>query len=743
MRGRENRSISLKGGRAIVALVIITFLACAELTLLAQSDQQQLIVTASFDGKTISPREPLQLTLSRELMASEGRIAVMIGKTDVSSPLVASGNTLIYSPNIIPLSEGQTQVTVYLVTSHDAWKQIAAFTLNVQMLQSRQSVSGQSSSFEPQTSATGEQQGSSSHQTRRLKWGLDRAEMIPSITIGMKSQAFETHFPDQNRPPRPTFADATLQASLRADIARAAFNSQIQFDVLGSSFRQEALRFAERGNDAPRIDLSSYLMQFQAGKTRFSVGHVGFGTNRHLINSFSSRGLSLTLPLSRRADFSLAAMNGTSIVGWNNFFGLNRANHQIISGSFGFEFVPERPGGLRIESTLLDGRLLPLSNFNQGNINDAERSRGAGIRILASDKEQRFRFDGGLARSLFTNPSDPFLGQGRDVVAVSQVARNARYIDASYTMLQNFALSETRNASLTINYRHERVDPLFRSIAAFTQADRNQNQFEIVTAIGEVTAVLSHQRFSDNLANIPSILKSLSRRTNFILGAPVGSFFSSAYQSSVWFPRISYSYDDVHQFGASAPINGGFENPGTIPDQVSRNQNLNADWLIGKARFGYRFNRSFQDNRQQGRERADLKNLANNFSAGWNPTSTFDLSFDLNFESAFNREATRIDRTLRVGTIINWRMTPHATLAAIFSATAAGDTQATSRNRSAEIDLQWAYRFASEKSRYRRWQTNFFIRYANRYSSSRDFVFNFDNLTKTQTINLGLNFTFF
>jgi hypothetical protein len=88
-------------------------------------------------------------------------------------------------------------------------------------------------------------------------------------------------------------------------------------------------------------------------------------------------------------------------------------------------------------------------------------------------------------------------------------------------------------------------------------------------------------------------------------------------------------------------------------------------------------------------------------------------------------------------------MTSRATLAASVSTIFAGDAADTSDSRNAEVDLQWSYRFGLERSRYRRVQGQFFIRYANRYQRSFDQIFALNSRTKLQTFNVGLSFTFF
>jgi hypothetical protein len=206
---------------------------------------------------------------------------------------------------------------------------------------------------------------------------------------------------------------------------------------------------------------------------------------------------------------------------------------------------------------------------------------------------------------------------------------------------------------------------------------------------------------------------------------------------------VSYTFDEVHQFGASIPVNGGFEVPSTIPDQVSTNQTFSADWQIKTVRWGYRFNRSFQDNHQPGRELADLQNITNLWTVGMQPSTKIGFNMDIGWDSAFNKEQKRTNHTLRVGPGFNWTMTRSMILAGTFSMTRLAELANTSRNLNGEADVQWSYRFAFDKGKHKTVQTQFFIRYANHYFYSRDSVFGFGNLTKLQTLSTGLNFTFF
>jgi hypothetical protein len=707
------------------------------------SPSQELKVTSNLTDQEVEPTFALTFTPSRSLPAVEGRLAVLIGQMDISNLLTPTGDSLSYLPRILPLPAGESLIKVFLVTPSNEWREITQLTLRVKA-PAPADASPKQPGDQAQPSAT------DPAQTAAAK----KYSFTPSLTLGMKSQLTERHFPDSNRPERPTFTDATLQASLKSEMTNGWFGNQMQFDLVGSSFQKEALRFAELGATAPKVDMSSYLTQFQLNGAKFQAGHTTFGTNRHLINSFGSRGLTLSIPLGKRSDFSLAALNGTSIVGWNNFFGLDRRKHQILSATLGFEFIGQRPGGFRLEAAALSGSLQPLAGFNQGVINDAEQSKGGSLRLLATDKAQRLKLEGGFTRSLFSNPSDPLLNQNQPVIPVKETTRSAYYLDTSYALLQNLKLSEKKTANLRLNYRLENVDPLFRSVAATTLADRFQHELEITGAVGEITATVSHQQFHDNLAEVPSLLETLSRRYVVVVSVPLASLApagtdgdgaANRLSRSMWLPRLGYNMNRIHQFGRAFPLNAGFNDPSQVPDQISENHDFSSEWQFQTWRLTYRFNRSFQDNRQPGRVLADLLNQIHGVTLGLTPHTTFDLNFDLNVESAKSFETARVDRTLRAGLNTNWRMTRRMTINVIASNTLAGDlARRITRSRSTEFDVQWSYQFTrGGEAGWRKVKGQFFIRYADRYARTRDLIFGLDNLTRLKTLNGGINFVFF
>ena len=737
-----------------------------------QAEGQELTITASFTSQSsVQTNEAISFQLSRPLSQAEGRLAVVVGQLDVSSLLRITDQTASYDARVLPLPLGDTEVTLYLVSSNNAWKEVARFPLRVappvaavglpESAQSDTAAAGRSTE-----SAEAAQNGQPTAAPALRRFGFDKFDWAPSLNIGFKSQFAEAHFPDSNRPQRASFTDGTIQGSLKGDLARGKWQIGQQFDIVGSSFRSEALRFGVLANDAPLIDLSAYSMQFQHGRSKFSAGHTSYGAHRHLINSLNSRGLTATIPLNTRMDFTLAAMNSTNIVGWSNFFGVQNRRHSLLGGTLGLELLPNRPGGLRIEGGFLDAWFQPRNNFNQGNINDTERSRGWTTRALTKDKTERLRLDAGFTRSRFINPEDPLLAQGASVVASRRVTRDARYAEVSLNLLKDLSFavikpadSNTQNnaenqpppadpkkLNLTLNLRHENVDPLYKSIGASTQADLHQNQVEIVGSYGDLSFSAAHTRFNDNLAGIRTILRTNTRRDAFTINTPLEGLFTrfAIAGPNPFFPRIGYSIERVHASADFIPIGGGFDAPGAIPDLATLNQIVTTEWQFKQMRMGYRLNHSMSDNRAIGREIADLQNFTHNATFGWDPRPALNLNFELNFEDANNREQAGTQRTLRFGVNGNWQMSVRHSWNGTFSTIGAGDLARTAKSRNIEFDLQWNYRLTREsENRFKKYQVNYFIRYSNRFARLRNIPEALNNLTKLQTFNTGLNFIFF
>lgn len=737
---------------------------------------ETLSVTASFsETKVVTPDESIEIVLSRKLSKDE-RIGVLIGTMDVTELFKVNETRLSYDAKLFPLSLGKSPVVVYLIQSSGEWKEIAHLVLSVVKekpieepkseetktetkveektetanSESKEETKAETQSGETQNTTDANNSSASTEATPQPTpevriFGFEKMDFVPSFTFGIKSQPFQSNFPADTRPAeRATFTDFTLQGSIRNEVQRGIFNAQTQFDFAGSSVQGEALRFGTLGDKAPHIDLGSYLMQIKIGKANLQLGHTSFGGNRHIISSFSSRGITLSVPITKWMDFSAGALNGTSVVGFPNFLGLGKLRHQLQGATIGFEFMPKRPGAMRLEVTGMNGYVQPLSGFNEGRVNDAERSKGLGARFIASDASGRFKIEAGLAVSRFQNPQDTLLDPDGNAVPVPPISRTSHYVETSFQVLRDVSLTKTKKVNLNFSFKHELVNPLFRSLGASTSADKTQQEFSVDGSIGEISIQAGHSRFNDNIKNIPSILKSLTRANRFSIGVPVASLFGDPSKPSPFLPRLSYSYDRTHQFGAGIPVNGGFDiDPSTIPDQFGTNQSFSADWQFAKFNIGYKWNNSFTDNRQQGRELADQRSLVNGISVGFNPVGFLSFNVGLNFESSLNVETGQINRTKSLNAGVTWQPFKGAQFAANLSNTLAGDALRTNNSRNTNFDAQFSYNFSREKSKFKKFGVQAFVRYADTFARSRDFLFDVNNLNRTHIINAGLTINIF
>jgi hypothetical protein len=679
---------------------------------------QQRITVELAGADQLAADAAVEIKLNRPLSSTDGRLAMVLDQMDITPYFLDRQSAFTYTPGLFPLAPGGHELDVYLVDGSENWRLVKHIKFKVARRK------------DPEQAAASES---------KTKW-----EFTPNLTLNLKGENNILFFPETSRPERLEFADTAGQGGFELGVKHAEWSFKTRFDFAGTSRQNEALRFGELGNQASRVDLSSYVAEVEHGRFKLQLGHVSFGSQRHLISGFSSRGIVLTLPAGPQNEIILTALNGSSIVGFSNFLGVTRKKHYVLGATFAREFIKERPGGLRVEFTAMKGSLLPVTGFNQQSVTDAERSTGGTIRVQFKDKRERLRFDGAFTRSQFTNPADPNLSQGFELTPVRPVTRNARYLEVSYDFLQGLTVWDDRKLKLSGTFRHEEIAPLFKSVVALSQADKRQNQFEVSASFGEINFVAGNLRSRDNLRGVPSILETLDRRNNVSLSVPLNTLFEPGKPKN-WLPRTSYTYDHFHQFGAFFPLNGDFRDPSQIPDQHSFVHSFNADWNIAKYRFGYRFNRSFQDNRQPGRDRADFVGVVNTASFGTNITEKIDLNFELNHERATSLERPQTNKTVRIGTNMTWRdvFFKNLTLNWNASTTIAGDRENTNDSRNIDFDAQLAYQFQIGKEKFRKFGAQIFVRYANRYGSRIDRIFFLNNFNKTQAFNMGISFNFF
>lgn len=644
-------------GAALIGLAFASLSSAQDSTNAAVSvGPTPLTITAAFPGgQWIRGDSSIVLALSRPLSELDGRVAIVMGATDVTALFERSGSTLRYRPRTLRLPAGESEIVVYLV-KRGTWSESARLPIKVL------------------TAA-----------------GFSSVEVKPSVSFSNKGQLAEGHSGLQPPPNPATYQDLGFSGGLQTTHEREGWRFHTTSNYVGTTRRQEALRYNVRQDRAPRIDLSDYAVQLERGPVSLALGHVSEGSNRYLINSFASRGAEGRVA-GRRVGLTLAALNGSSIVGWNNFTGLENSDHRIQSGAFNLELLPSRPGALHVDATFVNGSLLPQTSFTQAAVVDAERSTGAGIQFSAATPSQRLRVAGGVSRSRFNNPAkDPAIGGDTTIVPVSEERRGAYFVEANAALLQNAAVAGRFGTTLTATYRREQVDPMYRGVAARPQADRAQDSYELAGNIGVVSLQVSHSRDHDNLDDIPSILKTLNRISAVQVSAPFAGLFGVQHGASL-LPTINYGLNRVHQFGAGIPANSEFA-ASHVPNQVNDLHNGAAAWQIGRWRLQYRYNQNLQDNRQTGREHADFFGVSNTVALDVGVRSNLDVGYEGGTEHQTNREAAQTNRVRRAGGSVTWRPTSLTTITGFSSINVTRDDPLTSHVTGTEFRLELAQGF--------------------------------------------------
>ena len=608
----------------------IRFVAVAVLSVSARlPGQTTTIVTAAFDTtKWVAPRQVIELRVAGDSLPTGSRIAVVVGSNDLSALFRVTGDTLRYQPQLLPLPAGEQQVAVYVVAPDQQWTEVARFPLRV-----------------------------------LTRAGYEQADVLPRLTFNLKGQVAEGHAAAVDAPPRADYQDLVVNTGLQTVHRGHAFALKSQVNLLATSNRREALRFGELASAAPKFDLADYQIGVERRGLGVMLGHQSFGQQRHLASAFGSRGVGASARVGERATLSFVALNGNSIVGWSNASGLAQPDNRILGGSLALDIVPRRPGLIQLEGTLLDGAVLPRAGFNQGVINDAEESEGSAVRVIVGGPASRLHVEAGLSRSRSDLREDSLLAQGTSLVGVIRAARNARYVDATYNVLRGRRLTGSTTTNLAVTLKHERVDPLYRSVATAARADVEEDGVGLQGEIGVVAVRANVSSARDNLAHIPSILTTRTRMHTGSVAIPLALLSSAA----SWLPVVSYDLVQTTQAGEEVPANGEFSAT-HVPDQRSANHSVAVQWQRNGWSAGYRLNLTQQDNRQPGREKADFAASLHNVTLAITGAKA-DASLDLGLDGATNEELSQRTATRRAGSVIDWRLTSALTITAAFSYT--------------------------------------------------------------------------
>jgi hypothetical protein len=646
------------------------------------------------------------ITLEGEA-ASALSSAVMLDHFDVTALFErTSPTTLRYRGRGPALPSGVRTVTVYDVDAAGNWTQIGQF--QVKLLS---------------------------------RHGFVSTKFDPSADVNGKGQVGEGHAPDANAPERATFQDATSQFAMRTELVRPSLTLRGEAQVAGVTNQREALRFGERAERAPRVDLAGYRIDLERGSTVLSLGHLNVGSFRHLLSGFSSRGVALTLGQGKTMSLQLAALNGSNIVGWSNPFGLDNSRHRALSAIVGWEALPKSPGLLRFETGYFVGSSQPVSGFNQAGVVTAEKSRGASYRIASAAPSGRWRVDAGYTASRFQDAFDAQVEEGLDVTPIETRTNEANYLDGSLTLLQSRKVGPT-TASLTLNVRHENVEPLFRSLGASAQADLRSDATEMVFSLGPVNGTVSHLRTRDNLSSVDSILTTRTWRNVVNMSVPLATLLAHEGKEPRWAPVVTLQYEQLHQYADGVPPGGGFTIE-SIPDQFGWNGSVGAEWQIGTYRVGGRTGRSRQDNRQAGSENQDLTTDNSALTLGWNPTQDLSLGGELGLDRNTSTAEEKTDSTFRWAANVSWKFYREVAIAASVTNNRGWDDRnfRDSGNLDSFVELSSGFTLGRSAASTRKGRI--FVRWIDRRNELVDRVFTLRDERSNNAVTTGLSLSLF
>lgn len=680
-----------------------TFLLGAFLVPLGLRADDGPTVRAELDtGGEVWVKRDAAVALRFDGAASDGRLrfAVVLGDVDVTELFARTPSGLVYRPELLRLPAGERELVLYRVHEDGSWQEIVRRMLRV---------------LRP--------------------GGLEKLELERGLDVAARAAVDERVRPLTVAPSGASEA-ATFQLGFGVALARRGWSLEHRLQLVAATESAEALRVSTLGDDAPRLDLASWSLRLARGRASLRLGAVDFDGERHLVAGVASRGARLDLPLGRSSELALAATHGSAIVGWDDPLGLAQERHRLFAGRLGVEAIPARLGTLRLEASFVDGSLLPRSAYTGAAVNDAEESRGWGLKLLSATPGGRLRFEGGYARSRFDNPFDPLLAAGLAVVAVDPEERDAFYGELSLTAYERSA-ADGRLTRLGITARQERVDPLYRSVAAWTQADRETRSLELAAAVHGASLTLVVADGRDNLDRLPNVLTTETRRGAASLSLPFGAMAASGSAASRFLPALTANFEELAEEGEGVPPNSGF-NASHVPDQLSRNLALALDWSGSKLRGGVRYGASDQDNRQPGRERADFSTSTWAVALATTFAERLDLGLELAHDTLDARELARRDESRRGALHALLRLPKGMTMTLNISRQEADDRPSTRRSHSDGVDAQWAWPFERRMRGVGALGGQLFLRYADLSSAARDRVLGVDTATESRTVTAGL-----
>ena len=202
----KNQNIARKKIRFLVLIGLMTSVLLINLPIEARCQDGKIEITPNFTDRELAPNEKIELDLSRDLSAGEGRFAVFLNETDITALFTLEPQALNYTPRFLPLPVGDSKLIVYLAQPDNEWKKLAEFSLKV-----KPPTNGETTVQNNETNA--EEKIASSEKTDDWK-----TEFTPNLSLNGKGQNQTLTFPRESAPERNPFTDFAGQGNFADEL---------------------------------------------------------------------------------------------------------------------------------------------------------------------------------------------------------------------------------------------------------------------------------------------------------------------------------------------------------------------------------------------------------------------------------------------------------------------------------------------------------------------------------------------
>ena len=689
--------------------VLLPSIAGAEISLLTEGDSEGWL----------QANKPIKISVDGSDESQLSKLAFFIGKTDVSAFISkAPDGSYLYDSASLPLPSGENELKVYDKSGGGAdWEELGTVTLNV-----------------------------------LSAGGFRVSKFTPNIEINMIGEVSQNSSGEDGLLSPDDSNDNNISSSITIEGEHkksGGLEITSNANIVTASRREAALRFGEKENDAPKVDLSEYVVSAVKGKTTVQLGHISQGENPLLVDNLSNRGLQIKHKITDRVSIGLATQSGREITGSDHILGFTKSKNRISTFTVGVDLL-KREGGAKLEVSYIKGSTLAESNFDEGQVPTAEKNTGYGLRLTTTSESGKLTTDTAFARSKYTNPTDETLEfNGEALVDVKETTSNAFFTNIGYQFLNEKELSKTISMDLSVNLRYAQTDAEYKSLAAAPNPDERVKEIGFTGRVGLVEFQLKETRARDNIENIATILTTQTNTTELAFSTSLKEMFGvndagEPTRFNKLLPSLSISAQKVHQFALNSPKteDSGFNDNSHLPDQLNLTLSNTLEWEFDKWSLGYTTDWSDQDNKQIGRENADFNTLGHQLSLTLRPKDSITLGLSAGRVRTRDDEQStkRYDNTY--GLNLEWQINDKFTLAADHTRNRSKDSVNIEKSLTTSSGLKLSYQFELPSPTGSKLPGQAFIRYIEQDANNINKEQEIDSKAKISAVYAGVNFSF-